>query len=110
MLVEEIEQQGDLVMFFQKFHCKINWIEYFWAQCKRYAREYCDYILTGLRARIPDALASVQDSTIHSCYHQCLPQIQAFRDGATYGTPDNDHYVKAYKSHRRVYFRMEDLQ
>jgi len=111
MLVEEIEQKGHLVMFFPKFHCEINWIEYFWAQCKRYAREHCDYTLTGLRARIPDALASVKETTIHGCYHQYLRRIEAFRGGVTYGTPAYDNYVKEYKSHRRVYFREEeDLQ
>ncbi|RPA97061.1 hypothetical protein L873DRAFT_1771919 [Choiromyces venosus 120613-1] len=48
ILIEEIEQQGHLVMFFPKFHCEINWTEYFWAQCKRYARKHWDYTLAGL--------------------------------------------------------------
>ncbi|RPA89405.1 hypothetical protein L873DRAFT_1721904, partial [Choiromyces venosus 120613-1] len=60
---------GYLVMFFTKFYCEINWIEYCWAQCKRYAHEHCNYTLAGLPAQIPDALASVKPSTIHSLYH-----------------------------------------
>ncbi|PWW74282.1 hypothetical protein C7212DRAFT_134534, partial [Tuber magnatum] len=91
-----------LVVFFPKFHCKINWIEYFWTQCKRYAREYCDYTLTGLWAQIPDAIASVKVTTIHSCYHQCPWRIQAFHGRVIYGTPNYNNYVKEYKSHRRV--------
>ena len=109
MLVEQVELAGHLVMFFPKFHCEINWIEYFWGQSKRFVREHCDYTLNGLRARIPDSLASVKSSTIHGFYHQCLRRIQAYRVGITYGTEDYEKYVKEYKSHRRIYFMAEDM-
>ena len=58
-LQESIEACGHLVLFYPKFHCKLNFIEFFWAAAKRYARESCEYSLQGLRETIPKALKSV---------------------------------------------------
>ena len=62
----EIEEriQGEsgrhLVLYYPKFHCELNHIEYFWCHGKRDARENCDYSMEGLRQHVPDALAKVQ--------------------------------------------------
>jgi hypothetical protein len=47
--IEEIvEDAGHLVMFYPKFHCELNWIEYYWGACKHYARKHCNYTLPGI--------------------------------------------------------------
>jgi hypothetical protein len=109
MLVEETRKRGHLVEFFPKFHCELNWIEYYWGSSKRYARDNCEYNLESLRKTIPLALASVPDSTIHAFYHKCMRQIQAYRAGVQFGTPEFVDYTKKYKSHRRIYFMAEDI-
>ncbi|PUU75786.1 hypothetical protein B9Z19DRAFT_993111 [Tuber borchii] len=34
MLQEEIERSGHLILFLPKFHCELNWIEYYWGEGK----------------------------------------------------------------------------
>ncbi|RPA90057.1 hypothetical protein L873DRAFT_1719621, partial [Choiromyces venosus 120613-1] len=35
-LQEEIECRGHLVLFYPKFHCKLNWMEYYWGWAKHF--------------------------------------------------------------------------
>ena len=56
------------VLFYSKFHCKLNHIEHFWAHAKRYAQDHCNYTLEGLWIRVPEALASVKNHTILEYY------------------------------------------
>jgi transposase len=43
-LVQEIiEEAGHLCIFLPKFHCELNFIEFFWGQVKKYLRDNCDY-------------------------------------------------------------------
>ena len=109
MLVEEIEQRGHLVEFFPKFHCELNWKEYYWGKAKRYTRENCNYTLDGLRATIPVARSSISSSTIHGYFHRCMRHIQAYWAGMGYGTPEFGTWTESYKSHRRVYFKTGDM-
>ena len=98
-LQEGIEAHGHQVLFYPKFHCELNFIEFFWAASKRYARENCEYSLQGLRDTIPQALASVSDTTIWRFYQKCQRTMQAYRNGCQYGTEAFKDHV--YKSHRR---------
>ena len=56
---EIIEEAGQLYIFLLKYHCELNFIEYFWAAIKRYLREHCDYTFRTLKENMPQALASV---------------------------------------------------
>ena len=56
---EIIEEAGHLCIFLPKYHCELNFIEYFWAAIKRYLREHCDYTFSTLKENMPKALASV---------------------------------------------------
>ncbi|TFK17381.1 hypothetical protein FA15DRAFT_683542 [Coprinopsis marcescibilis] len=64
-LVQEIIMEaGHLCIFLPKFHCELNFIEYFWGAVNRYLRENCNYTFTGLQENMPKALASVPVTTI----------------------------------------------
>jgi hypothetical protein len=99
-LQEELESRGQLVIFYPKFHCELNFIERYWCGCKWYARENCQYSLTGLRETVPTALNSVTSSTIHRHYLHCVRILKAYESGAVYGTKEFKETV--YKGHRQV--------
>lgn len=40
---EVVEAKGQIVLFYPKFHCELNWIEYYWARVKLYTRTHCEY-------------------------------------------------------------------
>ena len=64
-LVQEVmEAAGLICIFLPKFHCELNFIEFFWGAVKKYLQEYCDYTYSGLQKNIPDALKSVDVLTI----------------------------------------------
>ena len=42
--MQEVDEgKGHLAAFYPKFHCEINWIEYYWGMAKRFARDNCEY-------------------------------------------------------------------
>ena len=48
----EIVKRGHECIFYSKFHCELNYIEYFWAAVKRYTRENCNYSLPNLNQQL----------------------------------------------------------
>ena len=64
LVQETIEAAGHLCIFLPKFHCELNFIEYFWGAVKHYLCEHCNYTHAGLQENLPKALASVDISTI----------------------------------------------
>ncbi|PWW72880.1 hypothetical protein C7212DRAFT_220536, partial [Tuber magnatum] len=48
-LQQMVKARGHLVRFYPKFHCELNWIEYYWSQVKCYARDSCEYNYEGLK-------------------------------------------------------------
>ncbi len=81
LVQETIENAGHLCIFLPKFHCELNFIEFFWGAVKRYLREHCDYSYDGLKANLPDALASVDISTIRKWEHRMIRWMDAYRGG-----------------------------
>lgn len=100
LIQEAIEARGHLVMFYPKFHCELNFIEYFWASCKRFTRDNCNYRLEGLRRTIPDAMASVSSSTIAKYFAKVKRILLAYQEGIEIGS--SAYKERVYKSHRRV--------
>jgi transposase len=105
-LVEEvIEDAGHICIFLPKFHCELNFIEYFWGAVKKYLRDHCDYTFSGLQENVPKALASVDVHTIRKWEHRMIRWMEAYRSGK--GAREAQKQVKAfsshqYTSHRRV--------
>ncbi|KAJ3881314.1 hypothetical protein F5051DRAFT_437009 [Lentinula edodes] len=105
LVQEVIEAAGHLCLFLPKFHCEINFIEYFWGAVKRYLREHCDYTFKTLRENMPKALASIQVELIRKWEHRAWRFIDAYGEGL--GAKDAVTKVKQfssrrYTSHRRI--------
>jgi transposase len=64
LIQKVIEAAGHLCIFLPKFHCELNFIEFFWGGIKRYLREHCNYTFEALKENMPKALASVAVETI----------------------------------------------
>jgi hypothetical protein len=78
-LEDVIEKAGHLVLFYPKFHCELNWIEYYWGETKRYTRRNCTYTLAGLREVLPTALESVPDTLVWKHWNRVQRIIQVCR-------------------------------
>ena len=102
---EVIEAAGHLCIFLPKFHCELNFIEYFWGAMKKYLRDHCDYTFATLQANLPKALESVAVGTIRKWEHRMWRWLEAYDDGLA--AREAQHHVqkfssRKYKSHRRV--------
>jgi len=64
LVQEVIEAVGHLCIFLPKFHCELNFIEFFWGAIKKYLRNNCNYTFDTLKANMPKALESVSLHTI----------------------------------------------
>jgi hypothetical protein len=105
LVQEVIEAAGHLCIFLPKFHCELNFIEFFWGAVKKYLRQNCDYTFSTLQANLPEALASVHLDTIRRWEHRMVRWMDAYRSGL--GAKDAQTKVKQfssrqYTSHRRV--------
>ena len=105
LVQEVIEAAGHLCIFLPKFHCELNYIEFFWGAVKRWLRENCDYTFPGLQENLPKALKAVALETIRKWEHRMYRWMDAYRGGLS--ARDAQFKVKQfssrkYTSHRRV--------
>ncbi len=98
LLEELLVERGHLSIFYPKFHCKLNYIENFWAVVKRCTRDNCDYTFPGLCNAVLRALANVP--VVEICqYARCaFRYMDAYRTGLTGKAAEV--VVKKYRSHR----------
>ncbi len=102
---EVITNAGHLCIFLPKYHCELNFIEFFWGAVKKYLRDHCDYTFATLQENLPKAMASVDVSTIRKWEHRMIRWMDAYRSGLD--AKDAQFQVqkfssRKYKSHRRV--------
>jgi hypothetical protein len=105
LVQEVIERAGHLCIFLPKFHCELNFIEFFWGVVKKYLRENCDYTYDTLKENMPKAMESMGLEVIHHWEHCMYRWMEVYRLGL--GTADAQARVKEfsstkYKSHRRI--------
>lgn len=105
LVQETIEALGHLCLILPKFHCELNFIEFFWGAVKKYLRDNCDYTFDTLKENMPKALESVSVQTIRRWEHRMFRWMEAYRSGL--GTAEAQQQVKkfsstTYRSHRRV--------
>jgi hypothetical protein len=105
LVQEVIEAAGHLCIFLPKFHCELNFIEFFWGAVKRYLRAHCDYTFSTLQENMPTALASVPIETIRKWEHRMIRWMEAYQTGL--GAKEAQIQVKkfssrCYTSHRRI--------
>ena len=105
LIQEIIEAAGHLCIFLPKFHCELNFIEFFWGAVKKYLRAHCDYTFTTLQENMPTALASVPIETIRKWEHRMIRWMEAYQSGL--GAKEAQIQVKRFSSrcytfHRRI--------
>ena len=75
---------GHKVMYYLKFHCKLNQIENFWYNRKSWTRRHCKYTLDELRKDEPKALKHIKSFTILRYYKSCLKKMDLYREKVQY--------------------------
>lgn len=100
MLETVIKAAGHEVIFYPKFHCKTNYIEYYWGAVKRYTQTNCWYSFPELEKTLYTAFDSVGLQTIRRFANQSKRWIMAYINGVT--VEQHEYAEKQYKSHRRT--------
>ena len=95
---------GQKVMYYPKFHCELNHIEYFWCDEKSWTRPYCKYTIDGLREDVPKALSLVKSLTILRHYKICLKNMDLYREKVVYWTDE----WKKLTSHKKIWAVNDD--
>lgn len=96
-----VEAAGHRVVWNPKFHCEMNPIEMFWAATKLYTRNNCKYSFPELKQVVPFSLTTVSVSLIRSFFRKSRDYMRGY--SLNTATHEIDAFVKAYRSHRRVF-------
>ena len=118
-LQKEIEATGNLIIFYSKFHCELNFIEQyfsfffffsistsqlsccrFWCAAKYYACENCKYSPKGLHETVLKALDLVIISAIFYYYQHCIKIIEIYHSELEYETKQFTDAI--YSSHKQI--------
>lgn len=105
LVQETIEAAGHLCIFLPKFHCELNFIEFFWGAVKRYLRERCDCTFETLKDNMPKALESVSVQTIRKWEHRMYRWMNAYRENLDAKAAQfkvKEFSTRVYMSHRRI--------
>ena len=73
----EITARGHQCIFYAKFHCELNYIEFFWDAAKGCTRENCNYSFVDLKDMVQAGLDPVSLTTIRSFANRSRRRIDA---------------------------------
>ena len=105
LVQEVIEAAGHLCIFLPKFHCELNFIEFFWGATKKWLRDHCDYTFETLKANLLLVMGSVKLTTIRLWEHRMVRWMAAYSSGLSARNAQKqvkDFSSRKYTSHRRV--------
>ena len=94
-----ITRLGHKCLFYPKFHCELNCIEFFWGAVKRYTRENCNYSFAELEATVLAGLESVSLRTIQRLANRSRRWIGSYINGLN--DKQKEFVERQEKSHRR---------
>ena len=95
-----VTQAGHEVIFYPKFHCELNYIEYYWAALKRFTRDNCRYSFPELEPTVLQAMDSVDLRTIRRFAMRSKRWMLSYINGLT--EEQRSFAEREYKSHRRL--------
>ena len=93
--------QYHFVLYYPKYHCKLNYIEHFWYSVKQDSRFECKYSLNALRQYVPLVLASVSNKTYLFYFYRYQRKIDLYWEELSYGFLPLYSASKANKYKRR---------
>ena len=96
LVQEVIMGKGHLCISLPKFHCELNFIEFFWGSVKWYLYKHYDMTFETLKANMPAALNSVPLATICQWEHHTHRWMDAYKEGLS--TLDAQLKVKTFSS------------
>jgi hypothetical protein len=99
LLEIEITRCGHECLFYPKFHCELNYIEFYWGAVKRYTRENCNYSFAELEHTVWRGLDSVSLVTIHRFANRSHRWIDSYISGLD--EQQQGFVQSAEASHRR---------
>lgn len=99
LLETTVLQAGHEVIFYPKFHCELNYIEFYWAALKRYTRDNCKYSFPELESTVREGMDSVGLKSIRRFAMRSKRWMLAYMNGLT---EEQRRYTgHVYRSHRR---------
>ena len=72
LLETTILQAGHEVIFYPKFHCELNYIEFYWAALKRYTRYNCKYSFPELESTVREGIGDIRHESYSTVYAATL--------------------------------------
>ena len=108
LVQEVVKVAGHLCIFLLKFHCELNFIEFFGGAVKKYLCDNSNYTFGTLKEELQKALASVNVKTIRkigASHNHTMWWLDAHSSGK--GTKEAQLHVKQfssciYKSHHYI--------
>lgn len=67
-----------IVIYYSKYHSKLNYIERFWYSAKNYVCKNCNYTINNLQKRISHELANISNYIILIYFYKYRQKIELY--------------------------------
>ena len=98
----DVVENGDCkIIFYPKYHCELNFIEWIWGWLKSYHRRSCTYNFKHLEEGLPITIEErLPVAFVRRAFQHCFRFMDGYRQGLT--GPILEYAVKKYSSHRAI--------